>query len=112
MKIRHISSHNLGHAKGNYFYPSIWPFRDEFGCLHIGGWFLFFNLKWIRRVRDFKNWLAAASGRRATWRRPTSLRIDRRDRAPSRQVTQFLPALSTLLAGRGKVHGNVAASRP
>ena len=77
-----------------------------------GGWFLYFNLKWIRRVRDFKNWLAAASGRRATWRRPTSLRIDRRDRAPSRQVTQFLPALSTLLAGRGKVHGNVAASRP
>ena len=59
------------------------------------------NLKWIRRVRDYENWLAAASGRRATWR-PTNLPIDRRDRAPSRQVTTIFTCVVDLAGWTGE----------
>ena len=75
LKIRPISSHNLGHATGNHFHPSIWPFQSEFDCFYMVWWLVFVKLKWIHRVRDSENWLAGASGRRRGDQ--TTLRIDR-----------------------------------
>ena len=83
----------------------IWPFLYENDDLSMMTWVVGFSvkLKWIRE--------ASTRVRKTRQTRVDQLTYGQTDRALSRhRYLEFLPvfALSTLLAGLGKVHGNVA----